>query len=333
MDWAPLKTKLDYDNVGLLIGKPDKPVSCILICLDVTDEIVKEAIDVRADLIVAHHPVIFKKLSSVTTADPSGRLIYRLIQNDIAVITAHTNLDAAMNGVSFALAEKIGLKNCRFLESALESLQCIRFICSPTDADELKNLLDEYKPVFQPGDSSTLRVEFIIDSYRTPEMFSKIRHIQPDFEDDLLILPAGQKSHSTGFGVTGNLEREMDQDEFLSLLSERLQSDSIRFAGKAGQIKKVAVCGGSGVMLAGKAIAAGADAFVTADIKYHDFFIGKSDFLLVDAGHYETEAPIIDIIAGKLESAFPGTEIRTTAINTNPVQSYHKSLQINRNNE
>ncbi|MFN2374622.1 MAG: Nif3-like dinuclear metal center hexameric protein [Cyclonatronaceae bacterium] len=321
-DWAPLKTKLDYDNVGLLIGQPHKPVKRLLVCLDVTDGVVQEAIDTGSDLIVAHHPVIFKKLSTVTTDDSTGRIVYHLIRNDIAVLAAHTNLDAALGGVSFAMAEKIGLGNCRFLDSSFKTLQHVRFSCPAGLTSKITELLTGTEPKVIPSQNDHVLVEFTADSYRLPTLFASLEQHIPGFRDSMVVIPVDQPSQSSGFGVTGELDEPLSQDAFLELLVRRLGSSSIRYSGSAGTIKKVAVCGGAGVSLAEKAQASGADAFVTADVKYHDFFSGKQGFLLADVGHYESEVHVLETMVQKMKMCFPKLEILMTRVNTNPVLSY-----------
>src|SRR6056297_1570325 len=116
--WAPPSTKLDYDNVGLLVGDPKQPASRILTCLDITPEVVEEAIDRNCDLIVAHHPLIFKSIDRINPTNEQGKIIFELIKNDIALVAAHTNLDAALDGVSFVLAKNLGLKNLKFLDNS-----------------------------------------------------------------------------------------------------------------------------------------------------------------------------------------------------------------------
>lgn len=332
-DWAPLKTKLDYDNVGLLIGQPDKPVKKVLVCLDVTGDVVQEAVNTGSDLIAAHHPVIFKKLTSVTTADTTGRIVYQLIQNNIAVLAAHTNLDAARGGVSFAMAGKIGLKNCSFLESTLKSLQHIRFTCPANHTEAVRELLEGISVRFMPSFGDQTVVEFTADSYRMAPLFASLDKLVPGFREGMVVLPVDQPSDSSGFGVTGELDEPLDRNEFLNLLARRLGSSAIRYSGSAETIKKVAVCGGAGVSLAGRALASGADAFVTADVKYHDFFSGKPGFLLADVGHYESEVHILEHMVQKLKSSFPDLEIFTTRVNTNPVQYYAMDFETNKNTE
>ncbi len=243
--WAPERTQLEYDNSGLLVGSPKQEVTGILTCLDVTEEVVAEAHSQRLNMIVAHHPIIFQKLARINPDEPIGRLLYTLIRNNSLIYASHTNLDAAMNGVSYVLAEAIGLTDPTFLA---------------------------------PG------------------------------------------AESTGFGVIGTLSRPMDSDEFRRHASQCLDAKHIRSSGSPARIERVAVCGGSGSGLISAAKAAGAQAFVTADIKYHDFFHGDEEFLLVDAGHYETEFPVVERLRERLSQAFPELMVRATACVTNPLE-------------
>jgi dinuclear metal center YbgI/SA1388 family protein len=255
-DWAPQSTKLEYDNVGLLVGNEDHEVSTVLACLDVTPEVVDEAVALKADLVVAHHPLIFRKLSRITSSDATGSLIFRLIKNDINLIAAHTNLDAAPGGVSFVLADRLGLIDVHFLK-----------------ADEE---------------------------------------------------PVRNGSRESGFGAIGMLPEPMEAPAFLNRVAESLGSSGLRFSGSPSRVGKVAVCGGAGAFLAEEARIQGADAYVTADLKYHEFFAGSESFLLVDAGHYESEVPVVKALCDRLGDRFPGLEVHRTGVNTNPVQYVFK---------
>jgi len=245
--WAPQHLKADYDNVGLLVGDPQQTVNGVLTCLDITDAVVKEAIESNCNLIVAHHPLIFRKLSAVRTDDPTGRLVTDLVRNNLSVIALHTNLDSAIDGVSYVLAEQLGLKDLQFLET------------ERTDG---------------------------------------------------------------GYGVIGNLARTLSTPAFLQLCAESLHIPVVRYSGNPTHIDRVAVCGGAGSFLIDAAIGQGAQAFVTADLKYHDFFTHTSNFLLCDAGHYETEMPISGRISKYIASHFPDLNIQVTTCITNPVR-YH----------
>ena len=235
-----------YDNSGLLVGSPRQDVTGLLTCLDVTEEVIDEALSNQLNLIVAHHPMIFEKLARINPDEPTGQLLYTLIRNNLLIYAAHTNLDAAMNGVSYVLAETLGLRELTFL---------------------------------------------------APE------------------------SENTGFGVVGTLVEPMSAGDFLSRVADALGAQHIRHSGSCDRVERVAVCGGSGASLIGAAKAAGAQAYVTADIKYHDFFHGGKGFLLVDAGHYETEFPVVERLRARLSEAFPGLPVLATSCVTNPLQT------------
>lgn len=245
-NWAPFSTQAEYDNSGLLIGSPKSDVNGILTSLDVTQEVVNEAIALNCNLIVAHHPIIFRRISSINPDTDQGSLIYALIQNGINVLAVHTNLDAAQNGVSFVLAEKLNLQNIQIL------------------------------------------------SYHDEE-----------------------QTH--GFGCIGNLSSSMSQQNFLDLVCAQLGAESVRFAGSSTTIQKVAVCGGTGISLASEASRSGADAFVTADIKYHEYF-DFPNLLKVDAGHYETEIHIASHLQNVLSEKFPDLPTKTSKVITNPMR-------------
>lgn len=249
--WAPASTSLDYDNVGLLVGSSSSPVHRILTCLDVTHEVVDEAIELSVDLIVAHHPIIFKKLSRITKDNSLGSLLYKLISNNISVFAFHTNFDAALHGVSSALARQLKLQNIEFLQQTSEQ--------------------------------------------------------------------------NIGFGAIGLLSSPMNQNTFLNHVSECLSLEDFRFSGSLDEISRVAVCGGTGSFLISDALRQHAHAFITADIKYHEYFV-DSPFLLVDIGHYESEIGAMDVVAESLTEKFPSVQVHKTAINTNPMR-YFKSTK------
>lgn len=245
--WAPQHLKADYDNIGLLVGDPNQTVHHSTICLDLTEAVLEEAIRSKSQLIIAHHPIIFRKLAHVRADEPTGHLLTELIRNHISVIAMHTNLDSARGGVSHVLAEKIGLEDLHFLET--------------------------------------------------------------DREDG-------------GYGVIGKLKQPMDTHSFLSHCADRLGIPMLRYSGSPKSIQRVAVCGGAGSFLMDQAIKKGVQAYITADLKYHDFFTHTPSFLLCDAGHYETEMPICGSIQSFLAQQFPTLSTQVTQVVTNPIQ-YH----------
>ncbi|MDZ7808527.1 MAG: Nif3-like dinuclear metal center hexameric protein [Gracilimonas sp.] len=327
--WAPPQVKMDYDNVGLLVGDPNAQVNSVLTCLDVTDAVVAEAIERGCELIVAHHPLIFSKIGSINPTDEQGRIIYKLIKNDIGLLVAHTNLDAALDGVSFVLANILGLDELRFLDKNYSISRKIRLITSHADSDAVLKLLNyhsaeeaHYFAVNNRKDGLKC-FEAIIDQHNVSVLKNVLKSEGMLKEGSFQVIDLASTTQNFGMGVIGEYpEKGIGKNEFLHLVSKALDVKAIRFSGDVDRIKKVAVCGGAGVFLKNKAIQAGAQAFVTADIKYHDYFTEKDDFLLVDVGHYESEFPIAEALKNELTEAFENVEVSVTRTVTNPMQVY-----------
>lgn len=320
---------MDYDNVGLLVGDPTSEIKRVLVCLDVTEQVVEEAIKIRCELIVSHHPLIFRKISSINPTDEQGRIIFSLIKNGISLLSAHTNLDAALDGVSFALANHLGLDNLEFLD---KSYHVIRKISLTTDYEKTEDVLKllnyhsaEEAHFFEVSGRKKgyKHFEALIDSHNVPPLREALE------KEGLLKKGTVQETELTnptnnfGLGVIGSYpDNGIGKEEFLYLISRALDLPSLRYSGSAKRIRKVAVCGGAGSMLKAHAIRAGADAFVTSDIRYHDFFSEKSDFLMVDAGHFETEFPVVEAIRKEISEAFEKLSVMVAETVTNPVRTY-----------
>lgn len=327
--WAPPSTKFDYDNVGLLVGDPHAEVSSVLTCLDCTEEVVEEAADKGCDLIVAHHPLIFKKISRINPTNEQGRIIYQLIKNNIGLIASHTNLDAARNGVSFVLAETLGLENIGFLDTSFTTRKHVQLTIEEQRLDQIIDLIDEFVDssftYTTTLDDSPERVQLHIatEDYLLGDLKGKLLNTGRITADQLLVSNIDTATDQTGMGAIGTLPDDgLPQNEFLQHVSDALNLDALRFSGSADHIQTVAVCGGAGVFLSGKAAGAGADAFVTADIKYHDYFTGREQFLLLDVGHYESEAPVIQRLKDELETNFPNVQTEATECVTNAMHYY-----------
>ena len=327
--WAPPGIKMSYDNVGLLLGDPSAPVSRILICLDVTEEIVDEALDKKCELIVSHHPLIFNKISSINPTNEQGRIIYKMIRNNIALITAHTNLDAALDGVSFVLANNLGLDDLQFLDKKYNISRKISLTTDYADTEAVLKLLNYYSAEeahFYEVDGrkeGQKNFEAIIDEHNVGQLRNALEKEGLLKKGSFQVIEMSTPSNNFGMGVLGYYpEQGIAMDEFLHLVCRALDVPSIRFSGSAQRIKKVAVCGGAGVHLKKTAIKAGADAMVTADIKYHDYFTEKPNFLLVDAGHYESEFPVVEAIRKELSEAFEHITVEATGVVTNPMKIY-----------
>ena len=257
--WAPLASAQSYDNVGLQIGDPSLPVSTGLIALDMTPGVLEEARSIDASLVITHHPLIFQPLRHLTTRTFGSNLALRLAESGIALYSIHTNLDAAHGGVSFALAETLGVE-------------------------------------------------------------------APDFLDSL-----EENGRRIGLGAVGNLDEPLSLEAFLRHVARALGAASLRYtADPKTMIERVAVCGGAGADFVGAALAAGADAYVTSDVKYHTFFDvldndGRARLAFIDAGHYETEAMTERLLRDALAEEFPAVGWRTTETRTSPVRSFAAS--------
>lgn len=327
--WAPPSTKLDYDNVGLLVGDPDQEVSTVITCLDITLEVVEEAIQEGSNLIVAHHPLIFKSIDRINPTNEQGKIIFKLIKNDIALIAAHTNLDAALDGVSFVLGQKLGLEHIKFLDNSYNISRKIVLTTNHSDSDAVLKLLNYYSAEeahyykVEGKKGGQLTYEAIIDQNNVPDLKKELKKNALLHRGSFQVMEVASPSNNVGMGVVGLYrDKGLTQQQFLKLVADALNVEAVRFSGSADRIKKVAVCGGAGASLAGKAVAEGAQAFVTADVKYHNYFTDTDNFLLVDAGHYESEVPMVAALQQELSEAFEEVKVLGTEVTTNPMQVY-----------
>ncbi|NBW70831.1 MAG: Nif3-like dinuclear metal center hexameric protein [Bacteroidetes bacterium] len=333
--WAPPSVKMDYDNVGLLVGNPDSAVTRILTCLDVTEAIVQEAIQKKCELIIAHHPLIFNKIGKINPTHSQGRIIYSLIKHDIGLLVAHTNLDAALDGVSFALANTLGLDQLRFLKASEPISRKIRLVTSHDNPKAVLQLLNYYSAedahYFQVDNRSEglTCFEATIDQHLLKELKKGLKKEGLLKEGKFQVTQLASSSKNYGYGVVGEYPEDgVGMNEFLHLVSKALKVKAIRYSGSVERIKKVAVCGGSGSMLTQEAIASGAQAFVTSDIKYHDYFLEKEDFMLLDVGHYESEFPIVEALKNEVSEAFESIEVLMTQRVTNPMNVYLSDQEL-----
>ena len=248
--YAPLPLQEGYDNAGLQVGLTEAvEVSGALLCLDVTEAVVDEAIQKGCNLIVSHHPLIFRKLARISDENYVQRIVRKAIKNDIAIVAMHTNMDAATGGVNFKIAEKLELRNIRFLGGEKEV--------------------------------------------------------------------AGVKG---GEGVVGDLAEEMAADDWVLRLRERFDVECVQCNQLLRRpIKKVALCGGAGSFLLDSAIAAGADAFVTGEMHYHEFFGYEQEIQICVIGHYQSEQFTSEIFQRIIEEKCPGVSCLVSEINTNPI--------------
>jgi dinuclear metal center YbgI/SA1388 family protein len=349
--WAPLSYQEDYDNCGLLLGDRTRTCTGILISLDVTESVIQEAIDKKANLIVAHHPLIFRGLKQINASRTLDRILIKAIKNDIALYAIHTNLDNVSDGVNKAIAEKIGLAELKILQPKKELLQKLYSFVPPSHKESVLNALfkaggghiGHYGECsfsvsgtgsFLPGEgtqpfSGTVgarsyeaeeKIEVIFPSHLRSELIHALKNSHPYEEVAYDIVSLDNEYQNVGSGMIGSLQEPLNENEFLHLLKQQFGTRVIRHSPLLGKkIQKVAVCGGSGTFLIPQAIRAGADILVTADIKYHDFFEAEGRLVLADIGHWESEQYTIDLISAFLSKKFPTFAVLKTEVKTNPV--------------
>ncbi|MFM2049134.1 MAG: hypothetical protein RI955_1682 [Bacteroidota bacterium] len=340
-----------YDNAGLIVGNPDTEVSKAIICLDAIEAVMDEAIAENANLIIAHHPIIFSGLKKLNGKNYVERVVIKAIQHNIAIYAIHTNLDNVAHGVNQKIAEKLGLINCKILAPKKNLLKKLVTFVPVASARKVRNALFEAgagsisnydecsfnmlgKGTFK-GNKNTnptigtkgnqqeveeIRMELIFNSFEENKILKALFSHHP-YEEVAYDIYALENNHQQiGAGLIGELENEMDELSFLNDTKKTMQTDCIRhshFIHK--KIKKVAVCGGSGSFLLQKAIQSGADAFITGDFKYHEFFDADNKILIADIGHYESEQFTIDLLYDYLSKKNHTFALLKTKINTNSV--------------
>ncbi len=358
--WAPPGSAQDYDNVGLQVGDAGRSVETGLLALDATPQVLAEADDVGADLIVTHHPLLFQSLDGVTADGYVSNLALRLAEAEVALYSIHTNLDAAPGGVSFALADRLGLTDVGFLDGFEDTLYKLA-VFVPEDAfDSVRRALadagagqiGDYEACafsvegtgfFKPGEGTDphigeaggeaesaqeRKLEVEVARWQLGEVMAALQGAHPYEEVAYDLYPVKQKNSRAGLGAVGTLESPMSLSAFLDRVATRLDADSLRYAGNAdATVERVAVCGGAGSDFIDTARSAGADAYVTADVKYHEFFDvldrnGAPDMALIDPGHYETEALTEALLRDWLTERFPAAAWHRTDTRTSPMKTF-----------
>jgi dinuclear metal center YbgI/SA1388 family protein len=358
-EWVPKEIAWQRDNVGLQVGSADREINNILLCLELTSNVIDEAVEKNCNLIISHHPLLFHPLKKVDLQkDKNSKLLEKLIKKEINLYSEHTNLDYTKDGVSFELAKTLGLKNIDFLVP-LDSNQYKLVVFVPKT--HLKNVSDalfnsgcgiigEYgncsfttkgKSTFKGSEKSNpsigqkekfeaveeYRLEVIVDSWKLNSAINALKggHLyeEPAFD----IYPLKNQNINYGIGAVGELEDYILPEEFLSHISKTLNVKGLKYtSGKSERIKKVALCGGAGGEYIPNAIKSGADAYITADVKYHSFHDAAGEIFLIDAGHYETEIHSLSEVERKLSSFLgSGTTIKIFKYSksTNPIIFYN----------
>jgi dinuclear metal center YbgI/SA1388 family protein len=349
---SPLAYAEDFDNVGLLVGNKNTQLTGILITLDTLEAVVDEAIENNCNLLVSFHPIIFKGLKKLTGKSYVERVVMKAIKHDIAIFAMHTALDNALQGVNDMICEKIGLINKQILIPQTGTIKKLTTYAPKEEADKLREALfnvgagnignynecsfnaegiGTYKGNINSnpskGKKGTLHFEPEIQISVTYAKHLESKIIKTLFKvhsyDEVAyeITTLENKNQHIGMGMIGELEKPMEETSFLNHIKSKMNTKCIRHSALLGKpIQKVAVLGGSGSFAISDAKAANADAFITADLKYHAFFTAENNILLADIGHYESEQFTKNILVAFLTKKMPNFAVVLSKTNTNPVK-------------
>lgn len=348
---APLALQENYDNAGLLIGNRNTELTGILLCIDITEEVMQEAINKQCNMIVSHHPLIFRGLKSITGRNLVERCVISAIQSNIAIYACHTNLDSVHNGVSMRMAEKLGLKNCRILQPKADCLlklvsfvpeshlEKVRQACFDAGAGNIGNYdscsynstgegtfranQDSNPYVGEIGELHTepeIRFEIILPTYLKSKVTKALVLAHPYEEPAFDFIPLSNNWNTVGYGIIGELDTPVSELNILTQIKGTFQVGCLKHTAlKNKQVSKIALCGGSGAEGLHTAISQGADLFVSADFKYHDYFLAENRILIADIGHFESEQFTKEIFFEQLTKNFPKFAVHFSEINTNPI--------------
>jgi dinuclear metal center YbgI/SA1388 family protein len=347
----PLSFQEGYDNAGLQVGLPDKEVASALITLDVTEEVLDEAISKSCDIIISHHPLIFIGLKRLSGRSYTERILLKAIKQDIAIYSAHTNLDVLNSGVSRKMAEKLKLKNVKVLLPLKNKLLKLVTYIPENHFEKVRDavfnagagVIGNYDKCsfstsgtgsFMGGENTNpyagekgklhfekeVRFETVLFSHLKGKVINALLDSHPYEEVAYDIYALENESIDEGMGCIGELSKPIEEKDFLNLLSSVFSAKGIRYSKLTGKkITRVALCGGAGGPMVNDAVASGADVFVTADVRYHSFFDAGNKMLIADIGHYESEKFSAEILYDLIIKNFPTFAVRFSEINTNPI--------------
>jgi len=352
--FAPLNLQEDYDNAGLITGNSNAECTGVLFSLDCTEAVIEEAIQKKCNLIIAHHPIVFKGLKKLTGSNYVERTIISSIKKDIAIYACHTNIDNVIDGVNAKIAQKLGLKNIKILSPKTEHLKKLVVFVPATHANAVREAIlsngagnignysncsfniegtgtfkgnEDTKPfIGEPNKLSKepeVRIETIFEPHHQNRIVSAMTVAHPYEEVAYDIYPLSNKHLKIGSGIIGELDKELPETNFLSLVKSTFHLKSLKHTHLTNKnIKKVAVCGGSGQFLLKNAISSNADSYITSDFKYHEFFDAEDKILLLDIGHYESEQFTPELFYEIITEKFPKFAIHLSKTNTNPVNYF-----------
>ena len=349
-EFAPLSLQENYDNAGLICGNPEAKGKSILLAIDITEEVIDEAISEGHNLILSHHPLIFQGIKNLLPDTYIKRCLIKAVRHDLNIYSAHTNLDAVIHGVSGRMADKLGLVNQKILETA-GKLFSLTFYTPTASAEKVRMAVlncggghignyshcsfnNQGKGTFlaQPGShpytgeigqlhtETEIKTEITIPDYLLNKCIQTLKAVHPYEEPIWNVICLENTNPVTGFGIIGELPEAIDSQSFLYQIKETFGCKIIRHTPICKpQIQKVAVCGGSGAFLTKSAIAQQADIFITGDYKYHDFFNAGNKLIIADIGHYESEQFTKEIFYELVTKKISNFAVQFSKVITNPI--------------
>ena len=351
---APLSLQESYDNAGLIVGDQNQTVKTCLVCLDCTEEIIDEAIAKNAELVVAHHPIVFSGLKKITGQNYIERTLIKAIKNNIAIYAIHTNLDNVHNGVNQEIGKRLNLKNLKVLmpkngeikklvtfvpHTYLEKVSQALFTAGAGSIGNYSNcsFVAEGTGSFKANAGAhpftgevgvqhfekESRLEVIVNNFALSSVLNALKTAHPYEEVAYDIYALENAQPQIGAGMIGELEQASAEIDFLKTVKQNLNTKCIRHTALLNKpVVKVAFCGGSGSFLLDAAKKAGAQVFITGDFKYHQFFDADQELVIFDVGHFESEQFTIDLLSDILNKKFSTIAVLKTEVNTNPISYF-----------
>ena len=350
----PVRQAEDFDNVGLLCGNPDREITGILIAHDALENVIDEAIEKKMNFVFCFHPIIFSGLKSITGKNYVEKAVLKALENKIAIYAIHTAFDNDYFGVNYKICEVLGLKNQQVLMPKKNQLKKLEVYVPTDSAGKLRNALfvagagnigfyDECsfsiqgEGTFRPLEGSNpvtgthnerenaneVLINVIFEDYKTNQILFAMKENHPYEEVAYQLITLENDNQYTGLGRYGNLEQEMDELDFLTFIKQKFNIDIIRHSSLNNKkIRTIGVLGGSGASGIKAAMSAKCDAYITGDVKYHDFFFAEGKMLICDIGHFESEQFVVQQLFEILSEKFTTFAIAKTTQKTNPVNYF-----------
>ncbi|MBZ5859248.1 Nif3-like dinuclear metal center hexameric protein [Flavihumibacter profundi] len=352
--FAPGSYQESYDNAGLLCGEAIWQCSGVVVALDATEAVIEEAVMKGCNLVVAHHPIVFSGLKKITGKNYVEKTLIRAIKNNVAIFAIHTNLDNVMEGVNGKIASLLGLVNqavllpkagmlkkmyCFVPDGHLDAVRDALFAAGGGQIGQYSECSFEAqgRGTFKPGEgtmpfsgtygvrhnASEIRLELIYPAYLETALVRALKQSHPYEEVAFDLVQLTNEHPRVGSGICGNLPEEMAENDFLELLKSIFKVPVVKHSPLLGRpVKKVALCGGAGSFMVSRALQLKVDAYITADMKYHEYFDANGSLLIADVGHFESEQFTVDLLYDILAKKFPTFAVFKTGVLTNPVNYY-----------